>query len=222
MKGSNNPFPSALFAEQGSNPSTPASGNWRLYFKSDGIYAIDDAGNVFGPFAGSGSFNGTLLQRTEVAAAGQASIDLSSISATYDYIEITICGVSERSADVWDGVLIAFNTDTTAANYRRDRLSAGGGSHSGDTYASDRQVADIPGVNGKVGSATIRIYNYASGAYKNLTSLNSVIFGDTDSYIMTHSVVWKSTSAINRITLTTVSGSDFAENFLCMIVGYKS
>lgn len=56
-KGSDNNYPSVLFAEQGSNPSSPAASHWRLYFKSDGLYAIDDAGSVVGPFGtGSGGY----------------------------------------------------------------------------------------------------------------------------------------------------------------------
>lgn len=44
--GSNNPFPSVLIVEQGSTPTTPSSGQQRLYAKSsDGhFYAVDDAG----------------------------------------------------------------------------------------------------------------------------------------------------------------------------------
>lgn len=38
------------FAE-GSAPSTPASTKWRLYFKTDGVYVIDDAGTETGPLA---------------------------------------------------------------------------------------------------------------------------------------------------------------------------
>lgn len=47
----NNESPSLLFAEQGSDPSTPASGFWRAFFKSGGLYIIDDAGVVTGPLA---------------------------------------------------------------------------------------------------------------------------------------------------------------------------
>jgi len=36
-------------AEQASTPSTPASGSWRLYFKSDGAHYLDDAGAEIGP-----------------------------------------------------------------------------------------------------------------------------------------------------------------------------
>lgn len=50
MKAENNPFPSVLFDEQGSDPATPDTGSWRVYAKSDGLYIIDDAGAVTGPF----------------------------------------------------------------------------------------------------------------------------------------------------------------------------
>ena len=32
--------------EQASNPSTPSTGRWRLFFKADGLYQIDDAGTA--------------------------------------------------------------------------------------------------------------------------------------------------------------------------------
>jgi len=35
------------FAEQGSDPSTPASGFARFYFKATGVYAMDDGGTVY-------------------------------------------------------------------------------------------------------------------------------------------------------------------------------
>lgn len=61
-KASDNPYPSLLAVEQGSDPSTPAAGRRRLYPKSDGWYDIDDAGAVTGPFGpgggGGGSFAG--------------------------------------------------------------------------------------------------------------------------------------------------------------------
>ncbi len=50
-KASDNEFPSVLFDEQASDPSTPAAGFWRAFIKSDGLYIIDDTGAVTGPFA---------------------------------------------------------------------------------------------------------------------------------------------------------------------------
>ena len=53
-KASDNPYPSILLAEQGSDPTTPDSGYWRAYAKSDGLYVIDDAGATTGPFGTGG------------------------------------------------------------------------------------------------------------------------------------------------------------------------
>src|SRR5574341_1498867 len=40
--------------EQGSDPATPASTYGKLYIKTDGVYFIDDAGVVTGPFGAGG------------------------------------------------------------------------------------------------------------------------------------------------------------------------
>jgi hypothetical protein len=54
-------IPTLLFDEQAGDPSTPGSDLWRLYFKSGGLFAINDAGTVVGPFAvSSGSAAGNL------------------------------------------------------------------------------------------------------------------------------------------------------------------
>lgn len=37
------------WSEQASNPTTPASTKWKLFFKAGGLYTIDDAGAVVGP-----------------------------------------------------------------------------------------------------------------------------------------------------------------------------
>ena len=46
---SNAEINSIRLKEQGSDPSTPASGYGNVYIKSDGLYFIDDAGTVVGP-----------------------------------------------------------------------------------------------------------------------------------------------------------------------------
>lgn len=42
--------PAILFAEQEAAPSTPATGYSKVFFKSDGMYVIDDEGTETGPF----------------------------------------------------------------------------------------------------------------------------------------------------------------------------
>ena len=43
-----------LLEELGAAPATPATGAWKAFFKSDGLYVVDDAGAVTGPFGTGG------------------------------------------------------------------------------------------------------------------------------------------------------------------------
>lgn len=40
--------------EQASAPSNPATGNWKIYFKADGMYVLEDDGTEHGPFNAGG------------------------------------------------------------------------------------------------------------------------------------------------------------------------
>lgn len=40
---------SIKFDELGAAPSTPATGDWKLYFKASGLFIVDDAGAELGP-----------------------------------------------------------------------------------------------------------------------------------------------------------------------------
>ena len=37
--------------EEAADPTTPSTGDWILYFKSGGLYIIDDTGTVTGPLS---------------------------------------------------------------------------------------------------------------------------------------------------------------------------
>lgn len=98
-KASDNEYPSVLFTEQGSDPATPDTGLWRAFFKSDGLYVIDDAGTVTGPFgAGDGGdvtttkvkdVGGTYtLSSTSWADVHASNLDLTLAAAAGDVIEV--------------------------------------------------------------------------------------------------------------------------------------
>ncbi len=96
-KASDNEYPSVLFDEQGSDPSTPASGFWRAYMKSGGLFIIDDGGTVTGPL-GTGGGGGDLVLLEQHTASNQASLDFTTfISSTYD--EYMIDGVDLTCAN---------------------------------------------------------------------------------------------------------------------------
>ena len=171
--------------------------------------------------AGGGSatgYLGTQLLRTVVAAGGQANFDLSSIDAGYDVIKIFLRGKSEYASGV-EQFLMTFNNDTTNANYRTARSWTG--SYGGGEVVDTRIAGWLGGSTNDIAQNEITIINYAGGFWK--TSQNHVVLRlGNDIYTQNYACTWESTAAINRITLTTTSGSDFAEGTLCVIVGYKN
>lgn len=74
MKFEDNESPSLLFAEQAGAPTTPASGFWRAYFKSGGLYVVDDAGTETGPLAPSGVGGGSSLLAVATYAPGSTTV----------------------------------------------------------------------------------------------------------------------------------------------------
>jgi len=73
------------FAEQAGTPSTPAAGFSGIYMKADGLYAIDDAGAVTGPFGVSDLTAAIILDPTSSAR----NIILPTAG---DYIPLTLRG----------------------------------------------------------------------------------------------------------------------------------
>ncbi len=65
----------APWLEQTVTPSTPDTGKWKLFPKSDGFYMLDDAGNVTGPFAVTGGApTFTSIALTGTGGAGYLSL----------------------------------------------------------------------------------------------------------------------------------------------------
>lgn len=91
--------------EESSTPSTPASGYWIIYVKSDGLYIVDDLGNVTGPF-GTGGGGG-------VSDGDKGDIIISSSGAVYtiDNGVVTLA----KMANMATASLLGRNTAGTGA-----------------------------------------------------------------------------------------------------------
>ena len=74
MKLSDAEIASLLLDEQASDPATPAAGFWRVYAKADGLYIIDDAGAVTGPF-GAADLAAHLADASDAHDASAVSYD---------------------------------------------------------------------------------------------------------------------------------------------------
>lgn len=124
-------IPTLLFDEQGSDPSTPASTLWRLYFKATGFFHKDDAGVVRGPLidetahdaldhtglTGVGGGGGIVSSANQRYTAGNITVPQPNMAALTGPSDLTL---SASSGDILLIGLSARNSDSDADSYGLD------------------------------------------------------------------------------------------------------
>jgi hypothetical protein len=159
--------------------------------------------------------SGSLAQDT-------ASIDVQSLAQTYDDLEMVIESRSTRSA-AEDQILVAFNADTTAANYRIEVHWAGGAGH-GNPSSDAREIGQAPGATAPANFGVIRSFlaGYAkTDRHKQYMSLLAQRLSDTDQRVHVVSGIWENNAAITRVTLAPSAGSFLAGSRI-RIIGIKT
>lgn len=107
MKLSDAEIISLLFDEQASDPATPAAGFWRIYAKSTGLFIIDDAGAVSGPFS-TGDLAAHLADTADAHDASAISADSTTLVGTGTDVQAVLEELDNGIAD--------HLADTTAAH----------------------------------------------------------------------------------------------------------
>jgi len=149
-----------LLNEQGSVPSTPSTGDWKLYFKSDGLYTLGDDGTESGPL-GTGGGDFVLISTT--TASNDASIEFTSgIDSTYKGYALMVWDtvpatdntylqlhVSTNGGSTWESGASDYGWETQYRNWNGDFQS--------DRNASDSKIvlnSTITGFDWGVGNAS--------------------------------------------------------------------
>lgn len=216
-------LPHTTFAEQGSDAATPGSGLWRLYFKSGGLYAIDDGGTVVGPFATSAGA-GALVKLAEIVLTGTAAnFDFTSISGAYGHLKLIVQARGDTALAQTD-IHLTLNNDT-GSNYDVELLNGVNttGSLSNVVAGAQNYIGNMPAASANANHAAaleITIFNYARTTfYKNYISHNgNIATAAADNLIRVGSGQWRSTSAVTRVTLTPGAGN-FAAGSVATLYG---
>ena len=147
------------------------------------------------------------IARYEAGGDSDGDQTFSSITQSYDHLELSIYARSDRSSVV-DDMTVQFNGDTTTSNYDLQRIGAVTTTVSGTTSASDSSISTLAGDDE---SANV----FGAG---HLTFLN---YTKTDRYKVSLGLVgakyritlnlnrWKDTSAITAILVGAKDGSNF-------------
>lgn len=144
VKQQDSELPYQLFEDQGSDPSTPATGFSRIYTKADGAYHIDDAGTITGPFAETTGSSGGIVDFQEDYETGG---DISVTSATVGNAMPTVSTLAVNGS-VGDILAISINTrctDTDTEAMRIDVKLTGSASRFLSSRTSTANNLGVPG-----------------------------------------------------------------------------
>lgn len=169
----------------------------------------------------------TIIAETSLAGATlsgtAASIDLTSLDQTYDDLILRLWGRTDRSATS-DTVGLTFNNDTTDANYRNVDVS-GTGSTAASAENDDRSIGRLPAASSTAsdfGWIEVVIPAYTTAQRKTCRS-NYGRRADATTVTSGHVTLnWENTAAITRITIVSLTSSNFDTGTRYQLVGRKS
>jgi hypothetical protein len=154
----------------------------------------------------------TLISSVTVGSGGAATIDFTSIPATYTDLKLVISGRTTE-ANYYSNLIMTFN-GSSAANYSFLRFIGIGSGTSTDgpfTGQSNIYIGETDGSTATAntfGSFDVYILNYTGSTYKSISIDKAMENNSSTNYILGFvAALWSNTSAINRITLTPTSGN---------------
>lgn len=161
-----------------------------------------------------------------VGSGGSASIEFTSISASYTHLQIRGIGRNAAGAAGGSNLELQFNSDT-ATNYSSHYLRGSGSAASAGAYTTSSRIYFIETIarngntSGTFGTFVIDILDYANtNKYKTVRGLGG--YDDNGSgYILFGSGNWRSTSAITSVKVILEGGDTFAQYSQWALYGIK-
>lgn len=154
--------------------------------------------------------------------SSDGTFDVSSLSQNYDDLELKLMCRSDVSATS-DQLRMSLNNDTTDGNYRNVSHFAG---YYHDDYGVNSNrfltyVVGNTGVSDEYTQSIIYIENYVSGKHKVARVVSSLTYDTTQRYVVDGSLWWLSTSAVNRIAIAPITGTNLKSGSRLTIIGKK-
>ena len=174
------------------------------------IQVIDSSGRQ------KGATSAMMQLYDNVAAGAIASWDVSSISQAYNYLKVLVQGRSDN-ATVLTTILLRLNNDS-AANYNGNNptfqnATVVGGETLG---ATSMPVGAVPGSTAtanRPGNSELVIHDYKGTVFHKQVTGSAMHTRDdstTNQEVQLLGGLWRSTAAVNRITVTPAAGNFIA------------
>ena len=169
------------------------------------------------------------IRSVVVPSAGAASVtfDLTGITG-YTHLQIRAIGRTNRSASIYDGVLLKFNNDSTSSNYTYHYLGGDGTNPfaSQENYAySGAQVNRFSGSTAGTnifGAFIVDILEYASSTKNKVIRTIGGMDNNGSGEVYLNNNLWLNTNAITTISILPRTGSLFSQYSSFALYGVKA
>lgn len=163
------------------------------------------------------------IQTVAVGATSQASIDFTSIPATYTDL-IVLCSLRNATASTAQSGWVKFNGSSTGYSHRYLGADGASASSANDAAATRIYIGQVAGANATASTfANVLIYisNYASANYKSVYVDGAQETNATTAYATLTAGLWSNTAAITSISLETTAGN-YTQYSTATLYGIKS
>jgi hypothetical protein len=165
---------------------------------------------------------------TTTLGGNQTTISFTSIPSTFKHLQLRVLARTNRAAQSQANMLIQINSDSGSNYYPYHALDGDGASATASANGSTGTNINVNRLSGA--SAAANIYGAIivdfldyqnTNKYKTTRSIGGVDFNGTGA-INFSSGLWMSTSAINRLDITTINGTaDFIQYSKFALYGIK-
>jgi hypothetical protein len=156
-----------------------------------------------------------------VGAGGAASIDFSSIPATYTDLVVYL-SLRDETTNGFPAVTMEINGVTTNRTWRRLR---GSGSAASSTNNTTAEINTMPGADktaSTFGNIQVYLPNYAGSTNKSFSVDGVTETNATASDAILTAGLWSQTTAINQLTFKSGSATDFNQYSTATLYGIKN
>lgn len=160
-----------------------------------------------------------------VGSGGAATISFTGIPSTYTDLCLKT-SARDVSAGSENWIYATFNSDS-GSNYtntvlRGNGSTAASGKASATTSAWVGQTQGTATTSNTFTNSEAYIPNYAGSTQKSISADTVEENNATANYMAINAILWTGTAAINSITLTSASGSNFAQYSTATLYGIKN
>jgi hypothetical protein len=159
-----------------------------------------------------------------VGSGGAASIDFTSIPATYTDLKVVVSGRTDR-ASTYDFYKMKFNSSATGYTERSlngNGSAAASETNNATTYGFNYSIVAASSTASVFANTEIYIPNYASANYKSYSTDSVAEDNATAAYAAFTAGLWSNTAAITSISLESANSATIVQYSSATLYGIKS